>query len=50
MLSPDSTGIQTAVRMLEHTLRNLNVYRDSKPKLDSIQAPYREKEKKVGIV
>ncbi|XP_047463264.1 X-ray radiation resistance-associated protein 1 [Mugil cephalus] len=39
--------IQTAVRMLEHTLRNLNVYRDSKPKLDSIQTPYSEKEKKI---
>lgn len=42
-----STGIQTAVRMLEHTLKTLNVYRDSKPKLDSIQTPYREREKKV---
>ncbi|XP_065818862.1 X-ray radiation resistance-associated protein 1 isoform X2 [Labrus bergylta] len=40
-------GIQTAVRMLEHTLKNLNVYRDSKPKLDSIQAPYREREKRI---
>ncbi|XP_028277989.1 X-ray radiation resistance-associated protein 1 [Parambassis ranga] len=40
-------GIQTAVRMLEHTLRNLNVYRDSKPKLDSIQIPYREREKRI---
>ncbi|KAM7397917.1 hypothetical protein PAMA_005994 [Pampus argenteus] len=40
-------GIQTAVRMLEHTLKNLNVYRDSKPKVDSIQTPYREREKKL---
>ncbi|XP_040907987.1 X-ray radiation resistance-associated protein 1 [Toxotes jaculatrix] len=40
-------GIQTAVRMLEHTLKNLNVYRDSKPKLDSIQMPYREREKRI---
>ncbi|XP_024865284.1 X-ray radiation resistance-associated protein 1 isoform X2 [Kryptolebias marmoratus] len=40
-------GIQTAVRMLEHTLGNLNVYRDSKPKLDSIQTPYREREKRI---
>ncbi|XP_070839329.1 X-ray radiation resistance-associated protein 1 [Chaetodon trifascialis] len=40
-------GIQTAVRMLEHTLRNLNVYRDSKPKLDCIQTPYRGREKKI---
>ncbi|XP_037604365.1 X-ray radiation resistance-associated protein 1 [Sebastes umbrosus] len=39
-------GIQTAVRMLEHKLKNLNVYRDSKPKLDSIQMPYREREKR----
>ncbi|XP_041864442.1 X-ray radiation resistance-associated protein 1 isoform X2 [Melanotaenia boesemani] len=45
MLKP--VEIQTAVRRLEHTLRNLNVYRDSKPKLDSIQTPYREKEKKI---
>ncbi|XP_072230531.1 X-ray radiation resistance-associated protein 1 [Leuresthes tenuis] len=42
-----SVEIQTAVRMLEHTLRNLNVYRDSKPKLDSIQTAYREKAKKI---
>ncbi|XP_039634222.1 X-ray radiation resistance-associated protein 1 isoform X2 [Perca fluviatilis] len=40
-------GIQTAVRMLEHTLKNLNVYRDSKPKLDSIQTAYREREKRI---
>ncbi|XP_042354596.1 X-ray radiation resistance-associated protein 1 isoform X2 [Plectropomus leopardus] len=40
-------GIQTAVRMLEHTLRNLNVYRDAKPKLDSIQTPYRGREKRI---
>ncbi|XP_078121963.1 X-ray radiation resistance-associated protein 1 isoform X2 [Sander vitreus] len=40
-------GIPTAVRMLEHTLKNLNVYRDSKPKLDSIQTPYREREKRI---
>nr|XP_020454410.1 X-ray radiation resistance-associated protein 1 isoform X2 [Monopterus albus] len=49
-LDPDVVepiGIQTAVRMLEHTLKNLNVYRDSKPKLDSIQTPYREREKRI---
>ncbi|XP_076606914.1 X-ray radiation resistance-associated protein 1 isoform X2 [Chaetodon auriga] len=49
-LNPDVVqpiGIQTAVRMLEHTLRNLNVYRDSKPKLDCIQTPYRGREKKI---
>ncbi|XP_068457490.1 X-ray radiation resistance-associated protein 1 [Clinocottus analis] len=47
--SPDVVepiGIQTAVRMLEHTLKNLNVYRDSKPKLDSIQMPYKERERR----
>ncbi|KAM4726243.1 X-ray radiation resistance-associated protein 1 [Anableps anableps] len=40
-------GIQTAVRMLEQTLRNLNIYRDSRPRLDSIQTPYREMEKRI---
>ncbi|KAM9332545.1 X-ray radiation resistance-associated protein 1 [Pholidichthys leucotaenia] len=40
-------GIQTAVRMLEHTLKNPSVYRDSKPKLDSIQTPYRNREKRI---
>ncbi|XP_031724990.1 X-ray radiation resistance-associated protein 1 isoform X1 [Anarrhichthys ocellatus] len=48
--SPDvvePVGIQTAVRMLEHTLKNLNVYRDSKPKLDSIQMPHRERETRI---
>ncbi|XP_029029886.1 X-ray radiation resistance-associated protein 1 isoform X2 [Betta splendens] len=49
-LNPDAmeaVGIQTAVRMLEHTLKNLNVYRDSRPNLDSIQTPYREKERRI---
>ncbi|XP_054612091.1 X-ray radiation resistance-associated protein 1 isoform X2 [Dunckerocampus dactyliophorus] len=36
-------GIQTAVQMLEHTLKNLNIYRDSKPKLDRIQTSYRQR-------
>ncbi|MED6291026.1 hypothetical protein CHARACLAT_019426, partial [Characodon lateralis] len=40
-------GIQTAVRMLEQTLRNPNIYRDSKPRLDSIQTPYREMKKRI---
>ncbi|XP_073335724.1 X-ray radiation resistance-associated protein 1 [Pagrus major] len=40
-------GIQTAVRVLEHTLRNPNVYRDSEPKLDCIQTLYRERQKKM---
>lgn len=35
--------------MLEHKLKNLNVYRDSKPKLDSIQMPYSKREKRVSI-
>ncbi|KAK5858444.1 hypothetical protein PBY51_002582 [Eleginops maclovinus] len=43
----EPVGIQTAVRMLEHKLKNLNVYRDSKPKLDSIQMPYSEREKRI---
>uniref|UniRef100_UPI003AAD63C3 X-ray radiation resistance-associated protein 1 n=1 Tax=Centroberyx gerrardi TaxID=166262 RepID=UPI003AAD63C3 len=43
----EPAGIQTTVRMLEHTLKNLIVYRDSKPKLDSLQTPYREKEKRI---
>ncbi|KAM6907152.1 X-ray radiation resistance-associated protein 1 [Xenentodon cancila] len=43
-------GIPTAVRMLENSLRNLNVHRDSKPKLDSIQTPYRERKKKTQIL
>lgn len=41
------TGIQTAVRMLEQKLGNLNVYRDSKPKVDCIQRQYRRRKKKV---
>ncbi|KAM8741248.1 X-ray radiation resistance-associated protein 1 isoform 1-T1 [Acanthopagrus schlegelii] len=40
-------GIQTAVQMLERRLRNLNVYRDSEPKLDCIQTPYRKRQKKT---
>uniref|UniRef100_UPI0037E99803 X-ray radiation resistance-associated protein 1 n=1 Tax=Semicossyphus pulcher TaxID=241346 RepID=UPI0037E99803 len=43
----ESVGIQTAVRMLEHTLKSLNVYRDAKPKLNSIQTAYREREKRI---
>ncbi|XP_034462425.1 X-ray radiation resistance-associated protein 1 isoform X3 [Hippoglossus hippoglossus] len=43
----EPVGIQTAVRMLEHTLKTLNVYRDSKPKSDSIQMPHREKERRI---
>lgn len=34
--------------MLEHTLKNLSVYRDSKPKHDRIQTPYAGRQKRVG--
>ncbi|XP_069002629.1 X-ray radiation resistance-associated protein 1 isoform X3 [Embiotoca jacksoni] len=40
-------GTQTAVRMPEHAQKKLNVYRDSKPELDSIQTPNGEKEKRI---
>lgn len=40
-------GIQHAVRVLEHTLKNLLVYRDSKANLDLPQKPYAEREKRV---
>lgn len=40
------TGIQAAVRMLEDQLRNRNVYKDSKPKVD-IPKPHRRTEKRV---
>ncbi|KAM4620332.1 X-ray radiation resistance-associated protein 1 [Polymixia lowei] len=43
----EPTGIQPTVRILEQTLKNLIVYRDSKPKLDSLQKPYRQKEKRI---
>ncbi|XP_061595370.1 X-ray radiation resistance-associated protein 1 [Cololabis saira] len=51
--SPDvlkHVGKSTAVRMLEYRLKNLNVYRESKPKLDSIQTSYRERKKKTQIL
>ncbi|XP_056267378.1 X-ray radiation resistance-associated protein 1 isoform X4 [Pseudoliparis swirei] len=41
-------GIQTAVRMLEHALKNLNVLRDPKPGVDRIQM--RRRERRVGDV
>ncbi|XP_061754351.1 X-ray radiation resistance-associated protein 1 isoform X2 [Nerophis ophidion] len=40
-------GIQTAVQMLERTLKNLNINRLSKPKLNSIQTPYRPRLKRI---
>uniref|UniRef100_A0A671LUB5 X-ray radiation resistance-associated protein 1-like n=1 Tax=Sinocyclocheilus anshuiensis TaxID=1608454 RepID=A0A671LUB5_9TELE len=40
-------GIQQAVSVLEHMLKNLLVYRDSKANLDLPQKPYTKREKKV---
>nr|XP_057943626.1 X-ray radiation resistance-associated protein 1 [Doryrhamphus excisus] len=40
-------GIQTAVQMLENTLKNLNIYRDTKPKLDGIQTPHRQRLERI---
>nr|XP_055036336.1 X-ray radiation resistance-associated protein 1 [Misgurnus anguillicaudatus] len=45
---PEISGIQHAVRTLEHTLKNLLVYRDSKANLDRPQKPYIEREKKIN--
>uniref|UniRef100_A0AAQ4PQJ3 X-ray radiation resistance associated 1 n=1 Tax=Gasterosteus aculeatus aculeatus TaxID=481459 RepID=A0AAQ4PQJ3_GASAC len=48
--SPDVVepiGIQTAVRMLENTLRRLDVRRDSNQKLDCVQIPYRRRERMI---
>ncbi|KAL1253013.1 hypothetical protein QQF64_017706 [Cirrhinus molitorella] len=44
---PEFSGIQQAVRVLEHMLKNLLVYRDSKANLDRPQKPYTEREKKM---
>ncbi|KAI4886827.1 hypothetical protein NFI96_018396, partial [Prochilodus magdalenae] len=44
---PEPAGIQHSVRVLEHTLRNLLVYRDSKANLDHLQRPYREQQKRI---
>ncbi|XP_062867745.1 X-ray radiation resistance-associated protein 1 [Trichomycterus rosablanca] len=47
---PDLTvprGIQQSVRVLEQTLKNLLVYRDSRAKLDRLQKPYREHQKRI---
>ncbi|CAB1333014.1 unnamed protein product [Coregonus sp. 'balchen'] len=43
----EPVGLQHAVRMLEQKLKNLLVYRDSKPNLDCLQKPYKEKEKRI---
>ncbi|RXN27001.1 chordin 2 [Labeo rohita] len=44
---PEFSGIQQAVKVLEHMLKNLLVYRDSKANLDLPQKPYYAKEKKI---
>ncbi|XP_056118928.1 X-ray radiation resistance-associated protein 1 [Rhinichthys klamathensis goyatoka] len=44
---PEISGIQHAVRVLEHTLKNLLVYRDSKANLDLPQKPYAKREKRI---
>uniref|UniRef100_A0A672MBV3 X-ray radiation resistance-associated protein 1-like n=1 Tax=Sinocyclocheilus grahami TaxID=75366 RepID=A0A672MBV3_SINGR len=44
---PELSGIQQAVSVLEHMLKNLLVYRDSKANLDLPQKPYTKREKKV---
>uniref|UniRef100_A0A8C8CAJ7 Uncharacterized protein n=1 Tax=Oncorhynchus tshawytscha TaxID=74940 RepID=A0A8C8CAJ7_ONCTS len=46
----EPVGLQHTVRMLEQKLKNLLVYRDSKPNLDCLQKPYEEKEKRVSYV
>ncbi|XP_056302678.1 X-ray radiation resistance-associated protein 1 [Danio aesculapii] len=44
---PETSGIQHAVNVLEHTLKNLLVYRDSKANVDIPQKPYVERERKI---
>ncbi|XP_026861048.2 X-ray radiation resistance-associated protein 1 [Electrophorus electricus] len=44
---PRHVGIQHTVKVLEHTLKNLLVYRDSKANLDHLQRPYREQQKRI---
>ncbi|XP_066501845.1 X-ray radiation resistance-associated protein 1 isoform X2 [Hoplias malabaricus] len=44
---PEPVGIQHSVKILEHTLRNLLVYRDSKANLDHLQRPCREQQKRI---
>uniref|UniRef100_A0A8C2FDV0 X-ray radiation resistance associated 1 n=1 Tax=Cyprinus carpio TaxID=7962 RepID=A0A8C2FDV0_CYPCA len=44
---PELSGIQQAVSVLEHMLKNLLVYRDSKANLDLPQKPYTEREKRI---
>ncbi|XP_003200914.4 X-ray radiation resistance-associated protein 1 isoform X1 [Danio rerio] len=44
---PETCGIQHAVNVLEHTLKNLLVYRDSKANVDIPQKLYIERERKI---
>lgn len=44
---PLPAGIQAAVRMLEHKLRNLNVYEDSKPEVDYVSKAHTRRENGV---
>ncbi|XP_072517976.1 X-ray radiation resistance-associated protein 1 [Salminus brasiliensis] len=44
---PEPVGIQHTVKALEHTLKNLLVYRDSKANLDQLQRPYKEQHKRI---
>ncbi|KAM4701685.1 X-ray radiation resistance-associated protein 1 [Discoglossus pictus] len=41
-------GIQNNVKALEYALRHLLVYRDTKPRLQSLQKPYISRESKIG--
>ncbi|KAB5548956.1 hypothetical protein PHYPO_G00061630 [Pangasianodon hypophthalmus] len=44
---PKPVGIQQTVSVLEYTLKNLLVYRDSKANLDRLQKPYKEQPKRT---
>ncbi|XP_053504878.1 X-ray radiation resistance-associated protein 1 isoform X3 [Ictalurus furcatus] len=44
---PKPAGIQQTVRVLEYTLKNLLVYRDSKANLNRLQRPYKEQPKRT---
>ncbi|KAF4077478.1 hypothetical protein AMELA_G00208680 [Ameiurus melas] len=44
---PKPVGIQQTVRVLEYTLKNLLLYRDSKANLNHLQRPYKEQPKRM---
>ncbi|KAJ1120400.1 hypothetical protein NDU88_008570 [Pleurodeles waltl] len=46
----EPVGIRQNVRALEHALKHMRVYRESKLRLNSNQKPYRSKDYKVGKV